>query len=331
MSTGPGQPSEAAIESLAAARASRPSPRAAALAGADPDLAPLLFQQEAPPALRLSAAAWWDMLVESVSAPIAILRSQGVPVWAWKGFVYARTLYPAPWTRPMRDVDLLVRRVDFDAVTNSFVSTGWSATSPIRPLLTSGIVSSITLSRGVAMVDLHSSPSYFPCLIPGVLPPDLLELREEISPGLYRLSPEHSLATSAIHFLSHRPPRQIWWVDLALLSEAVGREGSWMAFSHCACRTGLGNRIGSVLSIIRNSMGIRVPREVTDALSRSSDRGRLFGLAAEGRGRPSVSAALCSRGWQKASFVAALLYRAAMRLPASRPERTTVRRDIEHD
>jgi len=93
-------------------------------------VAPLLywtFQRANMPALRVPAkilsflaseyyrtAAQNMLLYQALDPILAALQTAGVPVIVLKGAALANTLYPDPALRPMTDLDLLVRQVDFD-------------------------------------------------------------------------------------------------------------------------------------------------------------------------------------------------------------------------
>ena len=313
-------PCTEAAEALEAIRTANAHPCARVHAASCPELSAMLMQGALDPAVRMAASASWDYLLEVTAPALGAMHRAGIPVWAWKGFDFARTLYPSPWMRPMRDADLLVTRRDFDGAVNSFVSAGWEEVAPGRPLITSGLVGGVVLSVGRVSVDLHSSPLHFPATLPGRLPGDLLEGGRAIAPGLLAPSFRHSLLLCVMHLLSHRPPRQIWWVDCALLADRLDAR-DWRAFSFDAVRTGLGREMGAALLAAREGMGARVPPGVISALSSVRSRGRLFGLTGLRGGMATLAALVCSRGWRKTSFAAALAYRLARGLPAAAPVR----------
>jgi hypothetical protein len=84
----------------------------------------------------------------------AELERRGVPILLLKGFYFADRLYGGLERRPQYDIDLLVRRAQFDAALQAFGALGF--------VLISSDFHSRTLARGPVHVDLHHSPRRSP-------------------------------------------------------------------------------------------------------------------------------------------------------------------------
>jgi hypothetical protein len=122
-------------------------PRVAAVAGTD-RLGGLLFQAVMDGSIHASASAvdtirriWNDQLLSSVLVEAQVLRTAEVLEQAgvgWrltKGAALAHLDYADPALRPFGDVDIIVRRRDWDAALAAFSASGWRR---LRPELRAG-------------------------------------------------------------------------------------------------------------------------------------------------------------------------------------------------
>jgi hypothetical protein len=245
----------------------------------------------------------------------------GLEVWAIKGYDLAISLYPSPRSRPMRDADLLVRADQLSAVRSVLKAGGWAEWSPGEGLLSSGIVAECKFRKGSVLLETHTHPFFYPALFPGRLPPDLLRDGRLLEPGLRGLRWPDAMLVVAVHALTNRYFRPVWWTDLALLCRVVGNCGGWPRFSFWASRSGLGPSVARMLEALAQRTAAPLPGGVVKTLSRAPDRSGVLSSLRRGGGRPTARNLLALRGWRRLAFAVCTLFRAL----GSRPPMTRSR------
>lgn len=178
------------------------------------------------PSVSLSAqnpAAHAEALLRAhVLAQIArALREIATPALLVKGAALALTVYPSPASRPMQDLDLLVRRADRDRVLAALAAAGGVVhADPDRPLTSVFLGETAVMMRAgnaPLLVEIHTSLDN---LVPRPIDEAGLFARALPAPGLAGLlvpSVEDHALLIALHAAGHELRHCIGILDLELL------------------------------------------------------------------------------------------------------------------
>lgn len=275
----------------------------------DHDLYPLLCTEFGNPLARLAVRARWLSMKHLLQSELALLAGLGFSAWAYKGIDYANTLYPSPGARPMADIDLLLDKKTLNVFDGILRSAGWKNLSPGDGILSAGLIAEVKYFKKGNLVELHTHPLYFPPTLPGKLPNDLFSSGEEIIPGLRIFTPPNRFLLFFLHFVTQKVPRQIWWLDLALLANLLSKTNQWREFSRAARFTKLGKVISDRLAVAQSCFNLDVPESVHQTLNWNGDRSSELAMLLGNRGKPTVKALLSSTGWRQISFLVSLIYR----------------------
>ncbi len=141
-------------------------------------------------------------------------RARGVLLLPYKGALLARDHYPDPGTRPMADLDLLVRPAQLDAAVALLHALGFAAARPDTARFSASFTHDVALTDGVVYVELHFALFHE------------LELDGEVESVFARsqldgLHPDDHLMILALHAATHAyADSPIWLVDVVLLLAA---------------------------------------------------------------------------------------------------------------
>ncbi len=279
--------------------------------GPDPgeghDLSPLLSRELGRERLALASQACWVRLEEMTRPVLDMIASSGERVWAFKGFDFARSLYPFPGARPMGDSDLFIRPGSIATVKDAFLRNGWSMGTPGDGILQSGIVSELKFRREGVTVEVHTHVFYFPATMPGRLPKDLFHGCRSLLPGLEGFSWHNALLMEVLHLLTHTEIRPVWWIDTALLCGRLQESGQWRSFASNALATGLSGSISEILAHAVDSMGAPVPERVLQVLGQERGRGEnILKHLRAGRRIPTLFNLVRLNGWRRVSWMMTL-------------------------
>ena len=277
------------------------------------DLAALLSRESGNRDIRLAASAGWFHLEQTVRPVLESMAEAGISVWAFKGFDLARSVYPFPGGRPMRDADLFLEPRCFRKVLSCFERAGWTCMTPGDGVLSSGIVSEVKAVRHGAMVELHTHIFYFPAIFPGRLPADLFHDGRQLEPGLKGFAWHNALLMVILHMLTNRLTRPVWWADLCLLCVKVSEAGTWGQFTRNALLTRLGRSIGRILETA-GALGAPVPGRAVQTLGASDCRcDAILDALRSRRGVPTLLNLKHLPGWRRVSWFHAMLWLAITR------------------
>lgn len=141
-------------------------------------------------------------------------RARGVQLLPYKGALLARDHYPDPGTRPMADLDLLVRPAQLDAAVTTLHALGFAPARPDTARFSADFAHDVALTDGVVYVELHFALFHE------------LELDGELESVFARARPEgphldDHLMILALHAATHAyADSPIWLVDVVLLLAA---------------------------------------------------------------------------------------------------------------
>jgi hypothetical protein len=253
-------------------------------------------------------------LSERLQRTVRMFREHGVPVMLLKGAAIGALSDPTFRSRPMNDIDLLVRREDVDRALAAVVAAGWPPNED--PLLSD------------LMRDHHHLPPFFDQRIPdlrlelhvGLLPPgrafqiDEAEFWAAASPakapfeGATVPSAEHLLLHACMHFAWSHTMHFGAWRTMRLANSLV-ETGlvDWERFIALAGRVGCESSCYWTLRLAHRLGGVPVPAVVLDRLAVPPQewlRGALerFFVAdiATGEGPPSPSLRVTRFLWRLA-------------------------------
>jgi hypothetical protein len=176
------------------------------------------------------------VLEELLTSCGSIMRESGIEFLVLKGAHYSERFFPAPFSRPFDDIDILVRQGRFEAANKALRSCGFRQIDN-RPLLEPIIrrfEHSITLERCGAKLDLHwhlrNRPSY-------ELDMDRIWQQQQslqLQSGSYPvLSDEYAVTMSileAAHSIEQGGLRLKVFVDLFQILKTVSCEINWDEF-----------------------------------------------------------------------------------------------------
>lgn len=304
----------------------------------DRDLAPLLYHQTQgclpPDAARALGKAYYvsaarcAVRTEAVGRILFALREAEVSTLVLKGVALSETAYPSPATRPMSDVDLLVRPDHLRAADRVLTRLGYCAVDgcvedidPAHPTSLSTLDYRIPDPLAPS-VHLHWHPVN--TSIPTEAYRDFIDMKEVWETALpfpvagteaLRLAPHHLLVYLCEHAL--RPAHAMWKpIHLTDLAWAIARETpDWGRVVDVAQRFRLTRMTYLGLRIAREQMDAPVPDEILAALQPSRlTVGERFFLrqTLRGRARPGMSyfvhLALRPTALEKARFLFRTLF-----------------------
>lgn len=272
------------------------------------DLAPLLSRERGDRNTRFASSAAWFHLEQTVKPALERVAEQGLTVWAVKGFDLARSVYPFPGGRSMRDADLFLEPHSCREVVTGFRRAGWDCMTPGGGILSSGIVSEVKALRHGAMVELHTHIFYFPATFPGRLPPDLFQGGRQLEKGLKGFAWHNALLMVILHMLTNQVMRPVWWADVCLLCEKVSEAGTWALFTRNALLTRLGCPIGRILEASA-AIGAPVSGRAVRTLECSERRWESILVAMKSRRKvPTLLNLRYLGGWRRVSWFHAMLW-----------------------
>jgi len=279
----------------------------AAVPAPDHDLFPMLSAGNSCGSDRLVYSAE-HFRKQQVITPVADLIAQrSIPVWVFKGFDLAESLYPFPGARSMNDVDIYIRTTDRQQVVSCFRADDWQLLSPGYGTFTSNIVSELKAFKNGVLVEVHTHIFYFPATFPGRLPCDLFSSWRELSGGFRGFDWHNALLLVLLHMALNPVLRPVWWVDVFLLARKVDRFGMWNKFAVNAAGTELGRTLAFLLSASADYLDAPVPGSVIEFLKLCSSRDYILNGLLGKSPIPSITNLLCCRDWRALSMLLPIL------------------------
>ncbi len=212
-------------------------------------------------------------LADRLAATVRAFRERGIPVMLLKGAAIGALVDPTFRSRPMNDIDLLVRRADLRVAREAVLAAGWPPNDDV--------------AMHELLRDHHHLPPFFDAQVPdlrlelhdAVLPPgasfaiDTDDLWHDSAPapapfeGALVPSPEYLLLHASVHFAWAHTMHFGAWRTMRLIHEVVERRPSWDAFVALARRAGGASSAYWTLRLATRLSGVRVPPSVLDRLA----------------------------------------------------------------
>lgn len=227
---------------------------------------------------RLAAARSLALgcLAEELLGPLA---SAGLPVLVLKGLSLGTLYYRSPEDRPMRDVDLLVRSHDVDAVLEVAASLGFARYADRHPVaFARRFGSALVLTHAPddlthPSIDLHwrllddwrrGRSEGWEDAAWRTAEPLTVGTRAALCPA-----PAAMLVHLAAHLgLHHAFDGLLWYVDLALVVKRVAARRDWEDACALAERLGVAGTVALALEAMEALLDVPVPAAIRAALGR---------------------------------------------------------------
>ena len=239
--------------------------------------------------LAATSAVRNERLLAALSAILDALRSRGIRPLGLKDLGLAVEVFPEPGLRPLGDLDLLIRRDEYDEVTRAMGELGY------RPRMARG--ASFTLTHGWGhhlrrerdnvWVDVQWNVLQREWGTPGVdrrsFDPDVLRdgaygvmLPRSGSCELLVGPPEATLFHLCSHLEGHEYAELILFCDIAELLRQRAAELDWDRLVGLAERFEAKATVSYVLDLTRRMLAAPVPAEAMTALAGDTFRGAVF-------------------------------------------------------
>jgi Uncharacterised nucleotidyltransferase len=212
--------------------------------------------------------SWYanHMLFHEAGVLLSLLEQADIDTMVLKGGALARLYYSAPGTRPMGDVDVLVRRRQVRQAIDVLEQNGWKldAAGPIEGFLPTHHSCGCSHPRG-RNLDLHWSPlwqptdeqSFWDYAIP-----------LEIGGAQTRaLCPEDQLLHLCVHGVSWEMRRPYWAADAILLMRSRQGKLDWLRLLEQARTNELSLALEHGLRFLRDDLDLDIPSTVLEQLS----------------------------------------------------------------
>ncbi|MGE0191150.1 MAG: nucleotidyltransferase family protein [Planctomycetota bacterium] len=228
--------------------------------------------------------AWAEnqILFRRLAAATERLRGHGIDTIVLKGAALAGPDYRDVGTRPMSDVDLLVRSADFVPAVDVLCAAGWHL-DPYAAAWQGGLAGSYRRNRNA--VGLMGPDDKLPALdlhhrLLHLFERHLVEFPEERlwaasvpfelgGVRTRRLGPEHALLHTAFHGLQRQGVGSIRWiVDIDRIVRGVGEAFRWALLIEDARRAAVLAPVREALELVARDYGTPVPLAVRRRLRR---------------------------------------------------------------
>ncbi len=222
-------------------------------------------------------------------AILASFDENRLPLMLVKGSVLQRTVYPAPSTRPMSDLDLVVRREDVARAGALLERLGYSLrTSPENQTPMPGLQVDeecyfVKTVSGIALlVEMHTRLDFGDTSL-AVSPRPIWELGTRLAGhdgmSIPTLEPNAALRHLCIHVAQHHDLVRglLWLLDLRLFVERFGAQIRWTEFA-AECTPESRPYVALALMLASEWLGADVPDEARAGFS-PEDRNALMDLA----------------------------------------------------
>jgi hypothetical protein len=217
--------------------------------------------------------SWYanHMLFRQAGELLGSLKRASVETMVLKGGALARLYYDAPGTRPMEDVDVLVRRRQVHRAIEVLERDGWApaAAAPLEDMLRTRH-STPWEHPGGEKLDLHWSPLWQPT---DEEPFWDRAIPLEIGGAKTRaLCPEDQLFHLCVHGVSWNMRTPYWLADAVMLIRSREGDLDWPRLVEQARANELSQALEHGLCLLRDRFGIEVPSAVLaelDAIPRS--------------------------------------------------------------
>lgn len=242
-----------------------------------------------------AAAAHHALLSAALRDLLAELDPLGIRPVVLKGMALSSTLYPAPATRPVSDLDLLIDRDREPAVEQALLGQGYQDVLGLSPEDHLAFSNHLHVQRGfgdgqAVSIEAHWELVHDPGYTRYV---DADQWRSRAQPAVLGecsalvLAPADQLLHACAHLLLHhnQNPQLIWLLDLRLLVRRYGATWDWAALVQRAAAMHLAAGLRYWLSQAEGWFGAFLPEQARQALapvSPAEDEARYIAAAQAG-------------------------------------------------
>lgn len=227
------------------------------------------------------------IIFNDLGSLLEALRTRGITAVVLKGACLAGTVYDDIALRPMRDIDILVRRKDLEEVEKVLINSGYGPA--VRPPVSEQCRLHhhlIPFTRpGGPPVEVHWSLTPAGCRFPITLE-DLEEKTREFhcngSPARM-LCPEDLLVHLCLHICTNHRFSTLELRNLCDIAEVLrhyGDEIDWKSLGERARRFGTGKYVYSTLLVTEKLFGAELPREGLAQLDHDDNDTEMSGIIA---------------------------------------------------
>jgi len=182
-----------------------------------------------------------------------LAEQAGLALMVLQGMAIADELY-TPGTRPLSDIDLLVRPEEFDRTEQLLITLGYAMVSRYPPVY----------ARNGVTIDLHRHLAYLSRVEPATTP---LRINEEMvwadavtrpfgPVTAWTLSPQDQVVILCAHLQKHSFSRLIWFVDIGLLLNRLNSTTPLETVRARATRLGLEQPLYYVCAYLRHVLAL---------------------------------------------------------------------------
>jgi hypothetical protein len=221
-----------------------------------------------------------------LSGILAEFSRAGIPVIVLKGAAIALTLYPDPGLRSMNDIDLIVRRSDFESAYSIMAARGYEPVAQKAPWLNREIGTHVGLASkhgAKILVDLHwsllsgsgAAPAPTPEWLWGNVEPLKPLADGALLPSARTLTPEAQLLYYSAHLVllhGYAGSRLLWFYDIYRLLVLWGDRLNWEKVIHDATLLHWSAVLLSLSAELQALFGVQLPAQVLQSLALSTER-----------------------------------------------------------
>ncbi|NNC41773.1 MAG: hypothetical protein HKO03_00870 [Acidimicrobiia bacterium] len=246
-----------------------------------------------------------NKLLSAAAEVVRRFAEVGISSVLLKGSALAVSRYPAPGTRPMFDVDIMVRPRQAMAAAALLVEMGFRPAIQLSdPVLRTRASAQFVRSDGVD-IDLHwhalggyVADPFDDALWRGT------ESVEGSGSALQQLRSAEQLVHVVAHALRNGKPGSHWWLDVALILRSWEPDDS-ERLSTLVSLFAMTLPLRGILRYLEREIGCDVPPDIFDALaSTEPGRGEIVRSRILGRLEPDSTSAALMRSWATYSAVA---------------------------
>jgi len=191
---------------------------------------------------------------------LRLTEQAGLRLMVLQGMAIADELYP-PGTRPLSDIDLLVRPEEFDRTEQLLITLGYATVSRYPPVY----------ARNGVSIDLHRHLAYLSRVEPAASPLRIDErmvwadaVTRPFGPATaWMLSPGDQVVILSAHLQKHSFSRLIWFVDIGLLLNRLITNMPFETVRARAARLGLEQPLYFVCAYLRHVLALPSLRSVS--------------------------------------------------------------------
>jgi hypothetical protein len=211
------------------------------------------------------------LAIESLRTLSEQFLSHGIPFLVVKGVPLLGEVYEDIGTRPLNDIDILMKREDLSAVDSILRENGYEREkhSPRSYVKGQAVVVELHTRLSDLVTPVRLSEKYVPTSLTDEIIWQKRVTKNVLGFPLATLSEDHTFALSLLHMAyKHEFERFIWCVDFVRLLERVVEKEGWRGIVRIENETGTSSLTSDALLYSSLVLGLRVPENIYLALGR---------------------------------------------------------------